>query len=831
MTHGAVGPTPMTPVRPAAFAAHRFLLLAVVVAAICHVACRNGARVHVLDSSAVHYAPSMTEYAVQTKSISSILPTHRYSTQHARSALERIKHMFDHGFENYMRHAFPHDELKPISATYTDSLCELGGSAPAGNEYQGVAMTLIDALDTLAVVGNYTAFRDAVRYVSNHVTFDHDIRVNVFEVNIRILGGLLSAHLLAGDPALSKMTDYDGGLLRLAEDLGRRLLAAFKSPSGIPYAWVNLRHGVMNGETSNTCTAGVGTLILEFGMLSNLTGNMEFYDSAYSALITLWEMRDSRTGLVGNNLDVITGRWIDDSAGIGAGIDSFYEYLFKAFVLFGNAEFLRMFEQSYESVMKHLRVGPWYHEASMSSGLPTYMQFNSLQAFWPGLQVLSGSHLQEADLSQRAFFSIWAKYGALPERFLLGTMSLHSTERYYPLRPELMESTYMLFLATGDSVYRHMGEHMAESLFNTSYVRNGFASIRDVEHRVLEDRMPSFFLAETCKYLYLLFDPDSFVHRRGNYVFTTEGHLFPIDIGLHRQFANRKPRIRTPAAAEMDRQPSLSTCSADFRWLPFPRVREHASLPICPISDEPDRPATRVRAYVQDNAFYLEGNDGSHAVIRHLGTPVIEFLYEDDDFTRLFLISSDMGVVLYTVEALGKCNASFASAGSDFGPSPDAINDVQGPVVILSPADGCDDYQSDTDVQGKIVVVDRGGCTFMQKAQVAMRAGARALIISNTLVENDVFFMGGDGSIKSLPLPTVMTTGLDGKRLSNCLDLHGQVTVRLNVQYSVSQDGNSKVQSGPVSVMGSADAFLVDTGGWKVLCQRRDQSYSLAFLS
>lgn len=263
--------------------------------------------------------------------------------------------------------------------------------------------------------------------------------------------------------------------------------------------------------------------------------------------------------------------------------------------------------------------------------------------------------------------------------------------------------------------------------------------------------------------------------------------------------------------------------------------------------------ATRVRAYVQDNAFYLEGNDGSHAVIRHLGTPVIEFLYEDDDFTRLFLISSDMGgtpsparinahigyhlilsrraVVLYTVEALGKCNASFASAGSDFGPSPDAINDVQGPVVILSPADGCDDYQSDTDVQGKIVVVDRGGCTFMQKAQVAMRAGARALIISNTLVENDVFFMGGDGSIKSLPLPTVMTTGLDGKRLSNCLDLHGQVTVRLNVQYSVSQDGNSKVQSGPVSVMGSADAFLVDTGGWKVLCQRRDQSYSLAFLS
>lgn len=86
---------------------------------------------------------------------------------------------------------------------------------------------------------------------------------------------------------------------------------------------------------------------------------------------------------MGNTLDVQSGRWTNRNAGIGAGIDSFYEYLFKAYVLFGNHRFLHMFESSYASVMEHLRLGPWYLEASMTSGHPSHVQFNSLQAFWP----------------------------------------------------------------------------------------------------------------------------------------------------------------------------------------------------------------------------------------------------------------------------------------------------------------------------------------------------------------------------------------------------------------------------------------------------------------
>ena len=107
--------------------------------------------------------------------------------------------------------------------------------------------------------------------------------------------------------------------------------------------------------------------------------------------------------------------------------------------------------------MEHLRHGPWYFEASMTSGHPTHVQFNSLQAFWPGLQVLAGRDLGHARASQQAFFTLWERYGALPERFLLSNNVLHSTQRQYPLRPELMESTYLLYRATGRSRYLEVG--------------------------------------------------------------------------------------------------------------------------------------------------------------------------------------------------------------------------------------------------------------------------------------------------------------------------------------------------------------------------------------
>lgn len=111
---------------------------------------------------------------------------------------------------------------------------------------------------------------------------------------------------------------------------------------------------------------------------------------------------------------------------------------------------------------------------------------------------------------------------------------LHPTEKYYPLRPELAESTFYLYQATKDPWYLEVGESITDSLNLHTKVKGGFASVRDVSTMVLEDHQHSFFLAETCKYLYLLYD-DSFLVDR-NYIFTTEGHPLPVLSAWHDKF-------------------------------------------------------------------------------------------------------------------------------------------------------------------------------------------------------------------------------------------------------------------------------------------------------
>uniref|UniRef100_A0A6N2LJI1 alpha-1,2-Mannosidase n=1 Tax=Salix viminalis TaxID=40686 RepID=A0A6N2LJI1_SALVM len=157
---------------------------------------------------------------------------------------EKVRKMFYHAYENYMTHAFPHDELKPLSRSFTDSLGELGNLKleHLPQNYNGTALTLIESLSSLVILGNCTEFERAVLWLSENLTFDVDARVNLFECNIRVLGGLVSAHILATDSTNRLVQgSYKNQLLVLAEDLGRRFLPAFDTPTGLPYAWINLK--------------------------------------------------------------------------------------------------------------------------------------------------------------------------------------------------------------------------------------------------------------------------------------------------------------------------------------------------------------------------------------------------------------------------------------------------------------------------------------------------------------------------------------------------------------------------------------------------------------
>ncbi|KAI8368252.1 glycoside hydrolase [Radiomyces spectabilis] len=442
---------------------------------------------------------------------------------------DQTKEMFFHGWDNYLLHAFPYDELNPIKCTGRGSDKANPDNINVNDVLGDYSLTLVDTLDTLAILGPKEEFEKAVNLVLEHVSFDQDNKVQVFELNIRALGGLLSAHILATDPSLGySLKNYKGGLLRLAIDLADRLVPAFQATNtGIPYPRVNLRHGVPPTETVETCTAGAGSLILEFGVLSRLTGDPRYETLAKRALMAIWNRR-SKLNLLGNVINIQTGQWIHTASSTGAGIDSFFEYLLKSYVLFGEHEYLDMFEAAYDGLMRHVRdsTGYLYRNVHMSSGTLMSTWIDSLSSFMPGMQVLYGD-LDAAIKGHLIHYNIWRRYHALPERFDFYQKVVDIG--FYPLRPEFVESTYYLYQATKDPFYLHVGEMIVQDLNNRTRLPCGFATVGDVRTGRLEDRMESFLLSETLKYLYLLFDTDHPINKvDSNFVFTTEGHILPL---------------------------------------------------------------------------------------------------------------------------------------------------------------------------------------------------------------------------------------------------------------------------------------------------------------
>ncbi|KAJ9583592.1 hypothetical protein L9F63_022065, partial [Diploptera punctata] len=472
----------------------------------------------------------------------------KYDKKDLLNLREEVRQMFQHAYNSYLKYAYPYDELRPLSCDGVDT-------------WGSYSLTLIDALDTLAVMGNYSEFQRVVDIITTNANFDANINVSVFETNIRIIGGLLSAHLLSyrAGVAVEPGWPCNGPLLQLAEDVARRLLTAFDTTTGMPYGTVNLRHGVPIGETSITCTAGVGTFILEFGTLSRLTGDPLFEEVAMNALYALYHHR-STIGLVGNHIDVQTGRWTAQDAGIGAGVDSYYEYLAKGAILLQRPELMHMFNEGRVAIDKYLKRDDWHLWVSMSKGQVTLPVFQSLEAYWPGVLSLIGD-TNKAIKSLHNYHQVWKQYGFTPEYYNIPQGEAGANREGYPLRPELVESVMYLYRATGDPYLLEVGKDILRSIQHSARTSCGYATIKDVRDHRKEDRMESFFLAETTKYLYLLFDTDNFIHNRGQhgmivktpwgecvleaggYIFNTEAH--PIDPGaLHCCSGHRQADIQ-----------------------------------------------------------------------------------------------------------------------------------------------------------------------------------------------------------------------------------------------------------------------------------------------
>ena len=540
------------------------------------------------------------------------------------------EHMFYHGFDNYMKHAFPEDELRPISCSPLTRDRTNPGHAELNDALGNYSLTLVDSLSTLAIMAStspsgifkenkalatfqsgvmalveqYGDGTNGTRGVGRRAEgFNLDSKVQVFETVIRGVGGLLSAHLFAvgelpiqghnpseenkkkaGTPAPVKWPNrfvYDGQLLRLAENLARRLLPAFLTPTGLPYPRVNLRHGVPfyansplnhiaetgqcpkipspSVEPTETCSAGAGSLVLEFTTLSRLTGDPIFEQLAKRAFWSVWE-RKSSIGLVGSGIDAESGRWTSPYTGIGAGIDSFYEYAAKSSILLSGSPipnkvdplptsgsqleghtqlvleeqqtaeaFGRVWRSSHASIKRHLYRGhqythPHYVQGDLYTGASRAFWVDSLSAFFPGLLALFGK-LEESIETHLLFTALWNRYSAIPERWSTSSGGVEGGLGWWGGRPEFIESNYYLYQATKDPWYLHVGEMVLRDIKRRCWTKCGWSGLQDVRKGDKSDRMESFFLGETAKYLFLLFDPNHPLNKLdAPFVFSTEGH-------------------------------------------------------------------------------------------------------------------------------------------------------------------------------------------------------------------------------------------------------------------------------------------------------------------
>ena len=402
----------------------------------------------------------------------------------------------------YKQYAWGHDVLKPLSKSYNDWYDEPLYISP------------IDAYSTLHLMGLTNEAKEIENYVVDSLNFDKNVDAKIFEVNIRILGGLLAMY------GLSKNTH----VLEKAKDFADRMLPAFDTKTGIPKYWVNLKTGVAKGDTVNVAEAASYTF--EMGILSYYTKDPKYYKAGKKATLAIYNRR-SDIGLIGDIIDVESGEWVSKSSHICAGVDSYYEYLYKSYLLFGDPELGEIWDESIKNIHKYLAEEYddklWYARVDMNTGKQISSVITLYDAFFPAILSLSGDNDRAMRL-QKTWDWLWNKYGLEP--MVYDYKKGKANYPVYDLNPEIIESSCYLYYLTGDSTYHAMNEKYWNDIKKYCRTDVAFTSIENVETMKKRDYMPTFFFAETLKYFFLTFSRHQKNFTFDEYIFNTEAHQF-----------------------------------------------------------------------------------------------------------------------------------------------------------------------------------------------------------------------------------------------------------------------------------------------------------------
>jgi endoplasmic reticulum Man9GlcNAc2 1,2-alpha-mannosidase len=464
------------------------------------------------------------------------------NTGPSNSRQEAVRKAFSHAWKAYREFAWGQDELKPLSKT--------------SSIWFNLGLTIVDALDTIYLMDLKEEFQQARDWVANSMNLDSDRYNNLFEITIRITGGLLSAYHLSGDAVF----------LEKAYDVGNRSLSAFNTPSFIPLSDINLarRSAKPAHWTSDSSIAEVATLQIELNDLSRETRDDRFKTAAIKVSKSI-HMLNKPNGLVPIYISNRNGQFVGHTITLGARGDSYYEYLLKQWIQAGSV--LDKNDDSYFLLEDWLTAMKGVKNVLVRRSKPNNLTFigemladtfspkmDHLVCFLPGNLALGIMHLKKSNYDQKELdqmtnlaveltetcYMMYSKMqtGLSPEIVYFNThqdstkdLYVKDADRHNLLRPETIESLYYLYKLTGNTKYQDYGWTIFEAFEKYTKVESGgYTSISDVtnvKNTKPRDKMESFFLAETLKYFYLLFDDEDPIDLH-KWIFNTEAHLLPV---------------------------------------------------------------------------------------------------------------------------------------------------------------------------------------------------------------------------------------------------------------------------------------------------------------
>lgn len=434
-------------------------------------------------------------------------PANKAASDTAEERKAEVKKAFVKSWEAYKTYAWTQDELKPLSRKGKQS-------------FSGWSAQLVDALDTLWLMDMKDDFKLAVEQIAlidwSRTT---DKFLNLFEVTIRHLGGLLAAYDLSGEKVL----------LQKAIELGDMLYATFDTPNRLPSHWLyfdSAKKGKQLADESMSGAAGC-SMGMEFTRLSQITGDSKYYDATERVKQFIYR-NQNKTKIPGLWPHVMNYRdeRVDTSMfTLGAGADSLYEYLPKMHAIMGglDPQYAQMTLQALDTATEHLLYRPMTPEeedilmagnvveTAGSEELTAEMQH--LTCFVGGTYALAGKLLERKDFvdigSRLTKGCIWA-YDSFPTNImpeisqLKPCASIHgkcpwaefdTRERHLPpgfvrardprymLRPEAIESVFYMWRVTGDESWREAAWRMWKGIVRETETDLAFAVISDVRTR------------------------------------------------------------------------------------------------------------------------------------------------------------------------------------------------------------------------------------------------------------------------------------------------------------------------------------------------------------